>query len=81
MRFPTLWYVRPAMAQTSMRLALIDLFSLLEYSMSVKLLPEHTLGVLSLKGGCTRSSESIFIKMSHCLKSLVMAHLIWIHII
>ena len=29
----------------------------LEYSMSVKLLTEHHLGFLSLKGGCTGSSE------------------------
>ena len=31
---------------------------LLEYSMTVKLLTEHHLEFLSLKGGCTGSSES-----------------------
>ena len=37
--------------------------------MSVKLLTEHNLGFLSLKGGCTGSSEFTFIKMPHCWKS------------
>ena len=37
--------------------------------MSVKLLTEHLLEVLSLKGGCTDSSESTLVKMSNCLKS------------
>ena len=34
-----------------------------EYSMSVRLLTEHNLKFLSLKGGCTGSSESIHVKM------------------
>ena len=42
--------------------------------MSVKLLPEHHLKYLSLKGVCTGSSESILVKMPHCLKSHVAAH-------
>ena len=42
--------------------------------MSVKLLTEHHLEFLSLKGGCTGSSESTLVKMPHCLKSYVMAH-------
>ena len=37
--------------------------------MSVKLLTEHHLEVLSLKGGCRGSSESTLVKMSSCLKS------------
>ena len=37
--------------------------------MSVKLLTEHHLEFLSLKGGCTGSSESTFVKLSHCWKS------------
>ena len=37
----------------------------LEYSMSVKLLTEHRLEFLSLKGGCTGSSESTLVKMPH----------------
>ena len=47
----------------------------LEYSMTVKLLTEHHLEFLSLKGGCTGSSESTLIKMPHCWKSHVVAHL------
>ena len=37
--------------------------------MSVKLLTEHNLEFLSLKGGCTGSSESTLVKMPHCWKS------------
>ena len=37
--------------------------------MSVKLLTEHNLEFLSLKGGCTGSSESTHVKMPHCWKS------------
>ena len=44
--------------------------------MSVKLLTEHHLELLSLKGGCTGSSESILVKMPHCWKSHVMANLL-----
>ena len=41
----------------------------LEYSMSVKLLTEHNLEFLSLKGDCTGSSESTLVKMPLCSKS------------
>ena len=44
--------------------------------MIVKLLIEHHLEFLSLKGGCTGSSESTCVKMSHCRKSHVTAHVI-----
>ena len=37
--------------------------------MSVKLLTEHHLEFLRLKGGCTGWSESIHVKMPHCWKS------------
>ena len=47
----------------------------LEYSTSVMLLTEHHLEFLSLKGGCTDSSESIHVKMPHCWKSHVAAQL------
>ena len=47
----------------------------LEYIMSVKLLTEHHLEFLSLKGGCKGSSESTFVKMPHCWKSHVTAQL------
>ena len=43
--------------------------------MSVKLLTEHHLEFLSLKGGCTCLSESTLVKMPHCWKSHVMGHL------
>ena len=45
----------------------------LEYSINVKLLTEHHLEFLRLKGGCTGSSESILVKMPHCWKSHVAA--------
>ena len=37
--------------------------------MTVKLLTEHHLEFLSLKVGCTGSSESTLVKMSYCWKS------------
>ena len=37
--------------------------------MTVKLLTEYHLEFLSLKGGCTGSSESTLAKTSHCWKS------------
>ena len=37
--------------------------------MIVKLLTGHHLEFLSLKGGCTGSSESTLVKMSNCWKS------------
>ena len=44
--------------------------------MIVKLLTEHHLEYLSLKGDSTGSSESRHIKVPHCWKSRVMAHMI-----
>ena len=41
--------------------------------MSVQLLTEHRLESVSLKGGCTGSSESTLVKMPHC----VAAHMIY----
>ena len=46
--------------------------------MSVKLLTEHLLECLSLKGGCTGSSESTLVKMSHCWKSRFTAQLFFL---
>ena len=43
--------------------------------MIVKLLTEHHLEFLSLKGGCTGSSESTLVKMLHFWKSHVTAQL------
>ena len=42
--------------------------------MIVKLLTEHHLEFLSLKGGCTGSSEFPHVKMPHCWKSHATAH-------
>ena len=44
--------------------------------MSVKLLTEHDLEFLSLKGDCTGSFDSTLVIMPHCLKSHVTAHII-----
>ena len=44
--------------------------------MIVKLLTEHNLEFLSLKGGYISSSESTLVKMSNCWKSHALAHLI-----
>ena len=43
--------------------------------MTVKLLTEHHFEFLSLKGGYTGSSESTLVKMPHCWKSHVEAHM------
>ena len=43
--------------------------------MVVKLLTEHHLEFLILKEGCTGSSESTLVKIPHCWKSHVTAHL------
>ena len=43
--------------------------------MSVKLLTEHHLEILSLKGGCIGSSESTLVKRPHCWKSHVRAQI------
>ena len=57
--------------------SLISLCSPLEYSMSVKLLTEHHLEFLSLNGSCTGPSESTLVKMPHCWKSHVTAHMLF----
>ena len=44
--------------------------------MIVKLLTEHNLEFLSLKGGCRGSSESKIVKMSNCWKSHAAAHIL-----
>ena len=48
----------------------------LEYSMTVKLLSEHHLEFLSIKGGYTGSAESTLVKMSHYWKSHATVYLI-----
>ena len=44
--------------------------------MIVKLLTEHHLEFLSLKGGYTGLSESTHVKMPHCWKSHATAHML-----
>ena len=46
----------------------------LEYSMTVKLLTEHHLEFVSLKGGCGGLPESTLVKMSNYWKSHAAAH-------
>ena len=45
--------------------------------MIVKLLTEHHLEFLSLKGDSRGSSESTLVKMPHCWKSHAAAHLVY----
>ena len=52
----------------------------LEYSRSVKLLTEHLLEFLNLKGGCTGLSESTLVKMPHCWNSHAVAQIILLDI-
>ena len=47
----------------------------LEYSLTPKLLTEHDLEFLSLKGGCIDRSESTLVNMPHCWKSHVAAQM------
>ena len=48
--------------------------------MSVKLLTEHRLEFVSLKGGCTGSSESTLVKMQICVSSRCIRYAGYIHI-
>ena len=68
-----MWYVRPAKPDQSFCLSF-------EYSMTFKLLTEHHLEFLSLKGGCKGSSESTLVKMSNCWKSHAAAQFIDFHL-
>ena len=44
--------------------------------MIVKLLTEHNLEFLSLKGSCRGSSEYTLVKMPHCWNSHLTAHIL-----
>ena len=46
--------------------------------MIFKLLTEHHLDFLSLKGGCRGSSESTHAKMPHCWKSHALVQLLYL---
>ena len=77
---PTMWYVRPAKAQTSLRIRAVWSEPLLvswifyEYLAAEK----NHLGFLSLKGCQTGSSESTLLKMPHW-KSHVAAKLVIVY--
>ena len=79
MRFPTMWYVRPAKPQISLRIRAVCSEPLLSawifYDCSAT---NWTLfRVSKLKRGLqTGSSESTLVKMPHCWKSHVAAHII-----
>ena len=45
--------------------------------MNIKQLTERNLELLSLKVGCTGLSESTLVKMPHCWKSHVAAHMVF----
>ena len=77
MRFPTMCMYDQQSLRSACAYAQSDrsLCLSLDYSMSVKLLTEHHLQFLSLKGGHTGSSESTLVKMPHCWKSHVGAHI------
>ena len=45
--------------------------------MIIKLLTDHNLEFLSLKGGCRGSSKSTLVKMSNCWKSHALAQIIF----
>ena len=49
--------------------------------MIVRLLTEHHLEFLSLKGGCRGSSESTHVKMPHCWKTHATAHILNVEVI
>ena len=49
--------------------------------MSVKVLTEHYLQFLTLKGGCRGMSESTHVKMPHCWKPRALAQIYYFIII
>ena len=77
MRFPTMWYVQPAKAQTTCTYGQSDqsFCQSLEYSMTVKQMTEDNLEFLSLKGASTAASECTLVKMPHFWKSHVVAQI------
>ena len=77
MRFPTIWFVRAANLRLACAHAHSDqsLCLSLDYSTIVELLTDYHLEFLSLKGGCTGSSEYARVKMPHCWKSHFVAHM------
>ena len=76
MRFPTKWLCPTSKAsdQPAHMRSLIRAFASLLNILWLLLSVQH-LGFLSLKGGCTGLSEATLVKMSHCWKSHVAAHM------
>ena len=72
MRFPTMWYVRPAKPRISLRTSAVCseplLVALIYFECYAT--DRTAFGV----GGCTGSSESTHVKIPHCWKSHVVAH-------
>ena len=77
LRFSTMWYVQPTKTPICMGIPSVWSEPLLVASIFYRLLSywQHNMEFLSLKGGCTGSSESIHVKMPHCWKFHVVAHL------
>ena len=73
MRFPTISKASDQPARMHSLIRAFDTKSL-EYYMSVKLLTEHRLEFVSLKGGCKGSSESTLVKMPHCVAAQFMIY-------
>ena len=65
---------QPAHTRSLIR-AFAHVASRLNFFMRVMLLTEHRWEFLSLKEGCTGSSESTLVKMTHCWKSHVPAQI------
>ena len=70
MGFSTMWYVQQQRLKPACAYAQSDqsLCKSVEYYMTVKLLNKQHLGYLSLKGGCTGSSESTLVKNATLLE-------------
>ena len=75
MRFPTMWYVQPESLRSACVYAQSDQSLCQSYYRSVNLPTEHHLEFINLTGGCTGLSESTHVKMPHCWKSHVTAHI------
>ena len=73
LKFPTMWYVGPAKVKISLRIRAVWSEPLLVACL--RLLTKHYLEFISLKGGCTSSSESTHVKLPHCWKWHVAAHI------
>ena len=63
--------------QPALTRSLIRAFASRLNILTVKLLTEHHLVFLSLKGGFTDSPESTLVKMPHCRKSHVTAQIVF----